>query len=84
MIIIIMIITIMTSFQEDNIFRRVASLTYGPQLTMDQQSQSSLFFSGFVSLKTFLFHLMGRVARKPVFGVSDQARHKMSCTAIDG
>ena len=32
-IIIIMIIIIITLFQEDNIFGRVASLTYGPQLT---------------------------------------------------
>ena len=33
MIIIIIIIIITTLFQEDNIFDRVASLTYGPQLT---------------------------------------------------
>ena len=32
-IIIIIIITIIILFQEDNIFGRVASLTYGPQLT---------------------------------------------------
>ena len=32
-IIIIIIIIIITLFQEDNIFGRVASLTYGPQLT---------------------------------------------------
>ena len=32
-IIIIIIIIIITLFQEDNIFCRVASLTYGPQLT---------------------------------------------------
>ena len=32
-IIIIKIIIIITLFQEDNIFGRVASLTYGPQLT---------------------------------------------------
>ena len=32
-IIIIMIIKIITLFQADNIFGRVASLTYGPQLT---------------------------------------------------
>ena len=32
-IIIIKIITIITLFQEDNIFGRVASLTNGPQLT---------------------------------------------------
>ena len=32
-IIIIIIIIIITSFQEDNIFGRVASLSYGPQLT---------------------------------------------------
>ena len=31
--IIIIIIIIITLFQEDNIFGRVASLTYGPQLT---------------------------------------------------
>ena len=30
---IIIIIIIITLFQEDNIFGRVASLTYGPQLT---------------------------------------------------
>ena len=33
LLIIIIIIIIMTLFQEDNIFGRVASLTYGPQLT---------------------------------------------------
>ena len=32
-IIIIIIIIITTLFQEDNIFDRVASLTYGPKLT---------------------------------------------------
>ena len=32
-IIIMIIIIIITLFQEDNIFGRVASLTYGPQLT---------------------------------------------------
>ena len=32
-IIIIIIIIIITLFKEDNIFGRVASLTYGPQLT---------------------------------------------------
>ena len=32
-IIIIIMIIIITLFQEDNIFGRVASLTYGPQLT---------------------------------------------------
>ena len=32
-IIIIIIIIIITLFQEDNIFGRVASLTYGPQST---------------------------------------------------
>ena len=32
-LLIIIIIIIMTLFQEDNIFGRVASLTYGPQLT---------------------------------------------------
>ena len=32
-IIIIIIIITTTLFQEDNIFGRVASLTYGPQLT---------------------------------------------------
>ena len=32
-IIIIIIIIIITLFQDDNIFGRVASLTYGPQLT---------------------------------------------------
>ena len=32
-LIIIIIIIIITLFQEDNIFGRVASLTYGPQLT---------------------------------------------------
>ena len=32
-ILIIIIIMIITLFQEDNIFSRVASLTYGPQLT---------------------------------------------------
>ena len=32
-LIIIIIIIITTLFQEDNIFGRVASLTYGPQLT---------------------------------------------------
>ena len=31
LIIIIIIIVIITLFQEDNIFGRVASLTYGPQ-----------------------------------------------------
>ena len=30
---LIIIIIIVTLFQEDNIFGRVASLTYGPQLT---------------------------------------------------
>ena len=33
LVIIIIIIIIITLFQEDNIFGRVASLTYGPQLT---------------------------------------------------
>ena len=33
MIIIVIIIIIITLFQEDNIFGRVASLTYGHQLT---------------------------------------------------
>ena len=33
-IIMIIIIIIIILFQEDNIFGRVASLTYGPQLTM--------------------------------------------------
>ena len=32
-LIIIIIMIIITLFQEDNIFGRVASLTYGPQLT---------------------------------------------------
>ena len=32
-IIIIIIVIIIILFQEDNIFGRVASLTYGPQLT---------------------------------------------------
>ena len=32
-VIIIIMIIIITLFQEDNIFGRVASLTYGPQLT---------------------------------------------------
>ena len=32
-IIIMIIIIITTLFQEDNIFGRVASLTYGPELT---------------------------------------------------
>ena len=31
---VIIIIIIITLFQEDNIFGRVASLTYGPQLTI--------------------------------------------------
>ena len=33
MMMMMIIIIIMTLFQEDNIFGRVASLTYGPQLT---------------------------------------------------
>ena len=33
MVFVIIIIIIITLFQEDNIFGRVASLTYGPQLT---------------------------------------------------
>ena len=38
----------------------------------------------FVSYRTSLsLHCLGRDARKPVFGVSDQVRHKPTCTSTE-
>ena len=35
--------------------------------------------------RSFIFELLSLVARKPVFGVSDQVRHKLGCaTTEDG
>ena len=54
-IIIIIIIRIITTFKDDNIFGRYASLTYGPQLTniemLDKMNIQSNIYNGMYNLK---------------------------------
>ena len=38
---------------------------------------------GLISLKKIFNRYLSLVVRKPVFGVSDQIRHKPSCTATE-
>ena len=63
----------------------------------DKQKLTSLILSDKFSFKISLNHSvktllqtsickknkMSRVARRPVFGVSDQVRHKLGCTATE-